>query len=478
MEIFLAHYAVLSAVTLFIGWLVRWVYKWTNPPCHGVLPPGSMGFPIVGETFEFIKTTHSLDIPVYYRLRWKRYGPVFKSSVFGKRVVASMDAEVNRFVFQQDGKMFRAWYPGTTNSMMGKESISSYNAPSLHKYTRNMENRLLKYVLLEETEVNVRQSLMEWATEPSIEVKDRVATMIFDLMAKKLLGMGHEKSRKLKKNFDDFLQAIVSLPVYFPGTRFYRCLQGRKNLQKVLKDLIKERLRTPEKQNNDFLDQVVDELKSETGLIEEKFALDVLSALLFAGFGTISSFMAVGMKLLTDNPGVVEALQEEHEAILEQREDISSGLSWDEYKSMTFTSQVINEIARLGNVAPGIFRETLMDVNIKGYTIPAGWLVMISPTSVHLNPELFEDPMAFDPWRWQDEAKRATMLKNFMPYGGGKKLCTGAEFSRIQIAVFLHTLVTKYRWKEVKGGGVRRIADILLPKDYHIQVIHRVGQTS
>lgn len=36
-----------------------------------------------------------------------------------------------------------------------------------------------------------------------------------------------------------------------------------------------------------------------------------------------------------------------------------------------------------------------------GHTIPAGWLVMISPMAVHLNPELFEDPLTFNPWRWQ-----------------------------------------------------------------------------
>jgi hypothetical protein len=33
-------------------------------------------------------------------------------------------------------------------------------------------------------------------------------------------------------------------------------------------------------------------------------------------------------------------LQEEHEAILKKREDSSSGITWEEYKSMTFTTQV------------------------------------------------------------------------------------------------------------------------------------------
>jgi len=40
-----------------------------------------------------------------------------------------------------------------------------------------------------------------------------------------------------------------------------------------------------------------------------------------------------------------------------------------------------------------------MHVN-PGYTIPAGWMVMMSPMAVHLNPEFFEDPLDFNPWRW------------------------------------------------------------------------------
>jgi cytochrome P450 len=86
-------------------------------------------------------------------------------------------------------------------------------------------------------------------------------------------------------------------------------MQGRKNVQKVLTDLLKERLSTPQKRHGDFLDEVVDELQNGTGMMNEKFAVDFVAALLFAAFATVSSTLAIGMKFLTDYPNVVDSLK-------------------------------------------------------------------------------------------------------------------------------------------------------------------------
>ena len=104
---------------------------------------------------------------------------MFKTSLVGQPVVVSMDAEVNRFIFQQEGKLFRSWYPDTTNNIFGKDSIASYDG-SVHKYVRSFSSRLfglesLRDVLLPEMDRNVAQSLAVWATKPSIEVKNAVA---------------------------------------------------------------------------------------------------------------------------------------------------------------------------------------------------------------------------------------------------------------------------------------------------------------
>jgi hypothetical protein len=98
-------------------------------------------------------------------------------------------------------------------------------------------------------------------------------------------------------------------------------------------------------------------------------------------------------------------------------------------------AQVVNETLRLMNIPPGLLRKALKDINVKGmyayaliamnppfvinyiyslmelidrftftfpgYTIPAGWTIMLVTPIVHLNPETYKDPLKFNPWRWK-----------------------------------------------------------------------------
>lgn len=68
----------LSTVGLFVATLItvyvtHWIYKWRNSKCNiGVLPPGSMGLPFIGETLQLIIPSPSLDLPPFIATRIKR----------------------------------------------------------------------------------------------------------------------------------------------------------------------------------------------------------------------------------------------------------------------------------------------------------------------------------------------------------------------------------------------------------------------
>nr|WIW39416.1 CYP87A2 [Digitalis lanata] len=469
---------VMYIAAILIVIISNWLYKWWNPSCNGVLPPGSMGWPLIGETLCFFAPNTSCDVSPFVKERMKRYGSIFKTSLVGRPVIVSTDADLNYYIFQQEGQLFQSWYPDTFTEIFGRQNVGSLHG-FMYKYLKNTVLNLfgpesLKKMIPEFEQASNR-SLMRWSTQSNVEIKNATAKMIFDLTARKLISCDSETSSDdLRKNFVAFIQGLISFPLNIPGTAYSRCLKGRKNVMMMLQNMLRERRERPQKNQADFFDYVLAELQREDTPLTEAIALDLMFVLLFASYETTSLALTLAIKFLLEHPSVLEKLAEEHEAIIRRRENPDSGLTWTEYKSMRFTFQFINETARLANIVPAIFRKALRETVFKGYTIPAGWAVMVCPPAVHLNPEKYKDPLEFNPWRWEGVDTNGAS-RNFMAFGGGMRFCVGTEFTKVQMAVFLHCLVTKYKLKAIKGGDIVRTPGLQFPNGFHIQISEKDG---
>ncbi|CAK9179614.1 unnamed protein product [Ilex paraguariensis] len=440
-----------------------------------------MGWPLLGESLQFFAPNMSSDIPPFVKERMERYGPIFRTSLVGRPVIVSTDSDLNYFIFQQEGHLFQSWYPDTFTEIFGRQNVGSLHG-FLYKYLKSMVLDLfgpesLKK-MIPEVEETASRNLKMWSDQDSVDLKDATARMIFDLTAKKLISYDPEKSSEnLRENFVAFMQGLISFPLDIPGTAYHKCMQGRQKAMKMLKNMLQERRLKPRKHRSDFFDHVLEELQKEDTILTEAIALDLMFVLLFASFETTSLALTLAIKFLVEHPLVLKELRQEHEAILRRRENLDSGITWKEYKSMTFTIQVfnqchflfykarkdfetnglssstvlkdqlklqfINETVRLANIVPGIFRKTLREIKFKGYTIPSGWAIMVCPPAVHLNPAKYKEPLEFNPWRW-DGVELNGATKHFMAFGGGMRFCVGTEFTKVQMAVFIHHLVTKF----------------------------------
>uniref|UniRef100_A0A453CFB3 Cytochrome P450 87A3 n=1 Tax=Aegilops tauschii subsp. strangulata TaxID=200361 RepID=A0A453CFB3_AEGTS len=109
---------------------------------------------------------------------------------------------------------------------------------------------------------------------------------------------------------------------------------------KILKELLNERKKATCWESVDFIDILIDDLKDKKTLMNEKIALDLLFLLLFAGFETTSSGITATLKFLTGDPKALQELTEEHNNIRKRRANPDSEITWEEYKSMKFTSHV------------------------------------------------------------------------------------------------------------------------------------------
>ncbi|KAL4308938.1 hypothetical protein GQ457_01G003960 [Hibiscus cannabinus] len=472
MEIWNLWLFVISFIVVSVG---NWIYRWRNPKCKGILPPGSMGLPLIGETLSFFVTSKSIDIHPFLDERLKRYGPLFKTSIAGRPVAVSSDADFNYFVLQQEGKLIELYYMDSFTQMVHQDDMNNLGG-SFHRYLRrsilsHFGHEPLKRKLLSEFEDVITRELHEWTKQPEVDVKRRTVPMLFDLASRIL--MSHKPEDNLGEDLNNMLQGFMRFPLYFPGTAFYNCIQKKRKALKLTTKLVEERMEQYGRnkdgnKNGDFLDQIVGDIGKEAFLTKE-FVPFLLFGLALATVETISPAITLATMYLLDNPSILRQLTEEHERILEKRENSSSGLVWEEYKSMTFTHYVINETLRLENVLPGMLRKVIADIHVDGYTIPKGWVLLINPTAQHLDSNTYEDPLTFNPSRWENIGSNTT-AKHFMPFGGGNRPCAGAEFSKVVLAVFLHVWVTKFKMLKIKGGEVIRAPLLQFPDGFFVKV--------
>ncbi len=57
-------------------------------------------------------------------------------------------------------------------------------------------------------------------------------------------------------------------------------------------------------------------------------------------------------------------------------------------------------------------------------------------------PEIWPEPLKFDPLRFTDEAVRARHKYAWVPFGGGAHMCLGLHFAYMQAKSFFHHLLT------------------------------------
>ncbi|KAL5747376.1 hypothetical protein ACOSP7_024374 [Xanthoceras sorbifolium] len=116
----------------------------------------------------------------------------------------------------------------------------------------------------------------------------------------------------------------------------------------------------------------------------------------------------------------------------------------EDVSQMKYTNKVVEETIRMANIAAVVFRLATREVEYKGYKIPKDWKVIQWIRYMHTNPENFDDPMCFNPDRWN-----VTKPGTYQVFGGGSRICAGNMLARLQIVLLLHHLSVGYKWELV-----------------------------
>ncbi|CAN1853018.1 Cytochrome P450 87A3 [Linum perenne] len=414
-----------------------------------------MGFPLIGETIQFLLPSKSIDTHAFIKTRVQKYGPLFKTSLLGRPVVVLTDPEFSYNLLLQDGKLVDRWHFTPTSQVVSYDD-GKPKASIDHVYkclTRLLLGRfghepLKNGTLMAELQDTIAMSLQRWSQLPRVNLKVVIPTMILNFTGKKFFG--YEPREKLGASLITFMEDVLKFPINIPGiTSSRRCFKSYKKLKEIIADTLESRKKLSREKREDFLDDALAMMEKED-FLTDKFVVGMIAGLTLASFEAMSSTIVLAIKFLSENPLAIQKLREENEEILKNRKDPTCGLSWEEYKSMTYTHYVIKESLRIASVAPGILRRTLTDIDIDGYTIPKGWAIFVVPSAIQLSSTYYEDPLSFNPSRWEGMSAMES-AKKYIAFGGGARSCSGSELTNAVMAIFLHVLVTNYRYVFVQN---------------------------
>ncbi|XP_004509297.1 cholesterol 22-monohydroxylase CYP90B51-like isoform X2 [Cicer arietinum] len=423
------------------------------------LPPGKMGWPFIGETFGYLKPYSAITIGEFMENHIARYGTIYKSKLFGEPAIVSADAELNRFILQNDGKLFECSYPKSMSGILGEWSMLVVLG-DIHRNMRNIAVNFMSYArlkshFLQDMEKQTLFVLSSWKHNSTFSAQGEAKKFTFNLMAKQIMSLDPEnhETEQLKKEYLCFMDGVVSAPLNLPGTPYNKALKSRNTILKFIERKMEERMKRSQEgkkelEENDLLNWVL----KHSNLSNEQI-LDLILSLLFAGHETSSVAISLAIYFLPSCPRAIQQLREEHREIARSKKKAGEvELTWDDYKRMEFTRCVVNETLRLGNVVRFLHRKAIKDVRYKGYDIPCGWKVLPVISASHLDPSIFDQPQQFNPWRWQDKSKSencTNINNNFMPFGGGPRLCAGMELAKLEMAIFIHHIILNYNWELV-----------------------------
>jgi cytochrome P450 len=118
-------------------------------------------------------------------------------------------------------------------------------------------------------------------------------------------------------------------------------------------------------------------------------------------------------------------------------------LTPDDVPRLSFTVQVLHEALRLCPPAPAVSRMAMQDIQVDGYRVKAGTLLLIGIRAVHTDPKLWDNPLAFDPDRFSTTNSKGRDRWEYLPFGAGPRSCIGDHFAMLEATLALATCIRR-----------------------------------
>ena len=310
----------------------------------------------------------------------------------------------------------------------------------------------------------VRDVVRRWQPGDRFVMRDASLTIALEVILRTVFGADTEEQRA---EFDDALRDFVlafgrpsflllsalrleweTLP---PFRNFAR---ARARLDALVRAAI-ARAREAGPGRGDVLGHLVAARHDDGSGMSDDALVDNLITTIVAGHETSAVSLTWSVQWLHDHP-------EELERVMAEIAPLGPDPAPEALAQLPYLDAVVKEVLRLWPAVTDVNRVLAKPMEIAGYEIPPGITVAAAAAIVHYDPELYPEPERFRPARFLE---RTYAPWEYFPFGGGERLCPGAQFSVFELKVLLGTLLASCRLSLLEPGPppMKRVGFLVSP---------------
>jgi cytochrome P450 len=406
--------------------------------------PGELGWPIVGKVISIDK-----DVVSFHRDQVARYGQPSKIGLgFQNGVLITHPDHLQQVLLDKNQDF---------SSRMGYDkSLGRYyrGAFIMQDFGEHKLNRRIMQGAFKNTSLNGYVDIMNPAIEEHVanwdSIKDfrygrEVKRLLIDVAARVFFGIDGSDKTLLKRMGRAFYKInekgmMALLNVDLPGFNHHAGLQGKREIEEIITDIIRLRRAKPGTDLTSILAQEVDE---NGDLWPEEVLVPHLSMLIFAAHDTTVGATSSLMLYLADPKYhyLQEQLRRSAQSLRGRHPTLESLAEMEDFERYVY------EALRLHPSAGLFTRRTIRDVTIGDRLIPANTMLIIMVGWAQRCAEFWTNPDEFDPERFGPERREDKAHSfAFSPFGGGAHKCIGMHFAVMNAKLILQHTLSQFRF--------------------------------
>ncbi|XP_041355987.1 cytochrome P450 2B4-like [Gigantopelta aegis] len=461
------------------------------------IPPGPwLTLPIIGNLLQV-----SRDPIRSFRKMRKKYGDVFSVYFANRLVIAVNGFEMMREAFVRNGEFFSDRPNVFIIDLITNHKGIIGSSGEVWKEQRKLTLMTLRHLgmgknLLEgsiQTEATALVEELAKTKGQPIDVNELISTSVSNILSSIVFGKRYEFD---DPNFIKFLKVVEKTlgtsPVltFFPYLRFlpgdlFGFKRMKHDVDMVLTELvdvsIDQHLADYDENNiNDFISAYLKEMKLKQSQGETKTSVDrsnlrmTIWNLFIAGTETTATTIRWLLLYFLHFPEV----QERCFAEIRDHVGCDREICIKDKTELPYLEATILETLRFADIAPisgmhCVSQETMLN----GYRIPTDAIILPVLDSVLSDPQVWGDPENFRPDRFLDENAHLTKPEEHIPFLFGPRNCVGESLARMELFLFVATMVQKFEFLRLKGKALPELESVAgfrqFPNDYMLRAVLR-----